>query len=68
MKYLILILLATSVASAKNTKTKGYMKKNGTYVQGHNKKSPNKSKLDNYSTDGNVNPYTGKKGSKKPTK
>ena len=40
----------------------GYTKADGTYVQGYYKTAPNKTTLDNYSTQGNVNPYTGKKG------
>lgn len=60
----VIILLFNSTLWAKYTK--GYYKKSGKYVQGYNRSSPNKSKLDNYSTQGNVNPYTGKKGKKKP--
>ncbi len=50
------------------SKVKGYTKKNGTYVAPHYKSTPNKSKFDNYSTKGNVNPYTGKKGTVNPFK
>lgn len=46
----------------------GYMKRNGTYVQPHFKTPSNTSKFDNYSTKGNVNPFTGKKGSVNPYK
>ena len=46
----------------------GYYKKNGTYIQGHYRSNPNSSKYDNYSTKGNYNPYTGKKGTKDPYK
>lgn len=49
-------------------RVKGYTKKNGTYVAPHYKSTPNKSKFDNYSTKGNINPYTGKKGSVNPFK
>lgn len=46
---------------------KGHIrKKSGKYVQPYYKTSPNKTKMDNYSTKGNVNPYTGKKGSEDP--
>jgi hypothetical protein len=38
----------------------------GTYVQGHRRSDPNDTKLDNYSTKGNYNPYTGKYGTKNP--
>ena len=58
----LLAVLACSLVDAKPTR--GYLKKDGTYVQPHEKTAPNKSKDDNYSTKGNENPYTGKKGSK----
>lgn len=45
---------------------RGYTKKNGTYVQPHYRTSPNRTKLDNYSTKGNTNPYTRKEGTKDP--
>lgn len=44
---------------------KGYYRKNGTYVQSHYRSLPNRTKSDNYSTKGNINPYTGKEGTKK---
>jgi TPR repeat protein len=42
----------------------GYTRKNGTYVAPHYRSAPNHTKADNYSTKGNVNPYTGKAGTK----
>src|SRR4051812_12861364 len=66
-----IVLLGLGIPGISEAKTpvkvKGYIKQNGTYVQPHVKTSPNKSKLDNYSTKGNVNPYTGKKGTVGPT-
>ena len=47
---------------------KGYTKKNGTYVAAHRKTGPDKSKANNYSSKGNVNPNTGKEGTKDPSK
>lgn len=44
----------------------GYTRSDGTYVQGHYRSSPNNTKLDNYSTRGNINPYTGKVGTVDP--
>lgn len=63
MKTIILILALSSTAQAKYQT--GFYKKSGKQVQGHFKTSPNKTKSDNYSTKGNVNPYNLKKGSKK---
>ena len=45
---------------------RGHVKKNGKYVQPYYRSNPNKTKLDNYSTQGNVNPYTGNKGTVNP--
>lgn len=42
-----------------------YNRSSGTYVMPHRRTYPNSSKLNNWSTKGNVNPYTGRKGSKK---
>lgn len=42
----------------------GYVKKDGTYVQGYYRTDPNNTRNDNYSTQGNVNPYTGQPGTK----
>lgn len=44
----------------------GYMRSDGTYVPPHWRTSPNSTKIDNYSTRGNVNPYTGERGSVDP--
>lgn len=46
--------------------TRGYTKKNGTYVAPSHATNPNKTKRDNYSSKGNVNPHTGKEGTKDP--
>lgn len=45
----------------------GYTKKNGTYVAPHYRSHPDKSYNNNWSVKGNVNPYTGKAGTKNPT-
>ena len=45
----------------------GYYKKNGTYVAPHYRSHPDKSYNNNWIVKGNVNPYTGKPGTKNPT-
>lgn len=65
---LFTISLLTIESFAKSTRAKGYTKKSGKYVAPHYKTTPNKTKTDNYSTKGNVNPYTGKEGTKDPYK
>ena len=64
----ILAVVAVSISPCygKTTFTRGYVKKNGTYVAPAAKTTPNKTKLDNWSTKGNANPFTGKAGTKNP--
>lgn len=52
--------------NSKSVSVKGYYNKNGTYVQPYHRTAPNSTNRDNYSTKGNVNPYTGKKGTVNP--
>lgn len=66
-------LLAAAAAEAKGSRSgggshsvRGYTKKNGTYVKPHRQTNPNTTKRDNWSTKGNTNPATGKRGTKKP--
>lgn len=42
----------------------GYIRDNGTYVQPTYKTNPNSTNLDNYSTQGNSNPYNGNSGTR----
>ncbi len=66
---LSLLLVMATPAEAKTIKIKSYYKPStSTYVNSYYKTSPNKTKLDNYSTKGNYNPYTGKKGYTSPYK
>ena len=56
-------------AEARTTHVRGYYKPStGHYVMPHYKTTPNRSKFDNFSTKGNYNPYTGKKGTVNPFK
>jgi hypothetical protein len=63
MRLFIVLCLLASAAMA-DTWVNGYTRKDGTYVPGHWRTDPNGTKDDNYSTEGNVNPYTGKEGTK----
>lgn len=62
----VFLFLVSSLVFAKDTYVNGYYRKNGTYVQPHYRSAPNSTKLDNYSTYGNTNPYTGKQGTINP--
>lgn len=54
----------SSGGSGGSHSTKGYVKKDGTYVQPHRATNPDGTKSNNWSQSGNVNPYTGKPGTK----
>lgn len=56
----------TAQSNGSSTHVRSYTKKDGTYVAPHQRSAPNHTKTDNYSTKGNVNPYTGKPGTKDP--
>ena len=68
-KYILVLMLFVGLlsfsasAEAKTVRVKGYYKPStGSYVSPSYRTSPNKYKFDNYSTKGNYNPYTGKRG------
>lgn len=63
--FLLVFLFAFRIAVSAAQCVKSYTKKNGTIVQNYMRSNPNKTKIDNYSTKGNINPYTGKRGCKK---
>lgn len=67
MKTLALVFATFTLLSGfaqADTYVNGYYRKNGTYVQPHYRSDSNDTKADNWSTKGNVNPYTGKTGTK----
>jgi len=66
----IVILLVISIVIFAGTleaarRTGSYTTKQGTYVMPYYSSSPNRAKWDNWSSAGNVNPYTGKRGYRK---
>lgn len=54
------------VEASGTSRVKGYVKKKGTMTKPHRRTKPNKKKTDNYGSKGNVNPGTGKAGTKDP--
>lgn len=69
MKFLMVLLLISLLSIppsfARAVRVKGaFNKSRGTYVSPHLRTSPNNTKIDNWSTKGNVNQFTGKKGVK----
>ncbi len=61
------LLLATVPAMAQGYHyDNGYTRQNGTYVEPHYQTNPDSSRPDNWSSQGNVNPFTGQLGTKNP--
>lgn len=44
----------------------GYVRQDGTYVQPHMRTNPDNSRTNNWSSQGNSNPYTGRQGNVDP--
>lgn len=63
----LLLVVLFSVTVYADTWVNGYMKSNGTYVSGHYRSSPDNTTDNNWSTRGNVNPYTGRIGTRNPS-
>ena len=62
--FLAAIFILVSVVEAGSVRVKGYTRKNGTYVAPHYRSSPDRNFYNNWSTKGNINPYTGKEGTR----
>ena len=59
---ILLFLVFAGQAFAADTWVNGYYRQNGTYVQGHYRTAPDNNPYNNYSSQGNVNPYNGNRG------
>lgn len=64
MKYIIILasIFTFSQQASADVYVHGYTKSNGTYVQPHMRSNPDNTRANNWSTQGNVNPYTGQTG------
>lgn len=60
------LIVAVSAPAFAQNYVRGYTRANGTYVAPHYQSAPNSTKLDNYSSQGNYNPYTGRAGTVDP--
>ncbi len=58
-----IVLFFASLSLTAQTRVRGYYKSDGTYVRSHVRSTRNYTNHDNWSTVGNVNPYTGTRGS-----
>ncbi|MFF2048077.1 hypothetical protein ACFVUR_09530 [Stenotrophomonas bentonitica] len=63
-----LVSMTLSGGAAAQQYVNGYTRADGTYVNGHYRSQSNSTKLDNYSTQGNQNPYNGRNGTVDPYK
>ncbi len=57
----------TALPAAADTYVSGYTRSNGTYVAPHYRSDADSSFNNNWSTQGNTNPYTGQAGYKTPS-
>jgi hypothetical protein len=65
MKALIMMfLLVLSIPAFADVYVNSYQKDNGTTVPGHYRSNPDGDRNNNYSTEGNTNPYNGREGNK----
>lgn len=64
--FILLILSITFLGAATTVdayvRVKSYYRKSGSYVKSHYRSNSNSYKYDNWSSKGNTNPFTGKKG------
>lgn len=67
MKYLVIaMLVAPSLSLANDIYHQGYIRADGTYVAPHYQTAPDNNRHNNYSTQGNINPYNGQRGTVNP--
>ena len=64
--FMLLICLPATAFAQDSNSVNGYFRKDGTYVQPHHRTNPDNNVNNNWSTQGNVNPYTGKSGTVDP--
>lgn len=63
---LVVLSLVSTFALGRDVAVRGHVTKKGKYVAPSYRTSPDHTQRNNYSAKGNVNPHTGKKGTKKP--
>ena len=63
---IVVLLVAMLPAYAADHAVRGYVKKDGVYVAPSRATNPNRTQRDNYSSKPNVNPHTGKRGTRTP--
>ncbi|MGE3064993.1 MAG: hypothetical protein AB7K67_05380 [Hyphomicrobiaceae bacterium] len=69
MRRLVIALVtlpAFSLPSLADSYVRGYTRNDGQYVEPYHRTNPDNNRFNNYSTQGNVNPYTGQAGTVNP--
>lgn len=61
---ILLVAGVTEAAAQRPEYVPPQVRRDGTFSDGHFRTSPNGTRLDNYSTRGNTNPFTGERGSR----
>lgn len=61
---IIMLIFGMTATVFADVWVEGYYKDDGTYVQGHWRSDPDGNFWNNYSTKGNINPYTGEVGTR----
>lgn len=65
-KTIIAVALLASTSVFAQEYVNSYTRQDGTFVQGHYRSAPDGNRYNNYSTQGNTNPYTGQQGTVNP--
>lgn len=65
-KIVVALAMLAAVSAFADEYVQGYVRKDGTYVQPHYRSTPDSNTFNNYSTQGNTNPYTGQAGTVNP--
>lgn len=65
-KLALLVLCAVSCSAFADQWVNPHVRRDGTYVQGHMRSTPDNNPYNNYSSQGNSNPYTGQQGYVQP--
>jgi len=66
LAFLLMMLGTVAPIFAEDVYVKGHFRSDGTYVQPHMRSAPDSSYNNNWSTQPNVNPYTGQQGTQQP--
>lgn len=66
MKVIFLLALLSATSAHADQYVNGYYRANGTHVEGYHRTNADSNPYNNYSTSGNVNPYTGAIGRVNP--